>query len=72
MDVTSMACRVDTPTLVIHRRGDKTAAFEEGRRTATLIPGARFVALNGENHIILATEPQWPRFITEIREFLAT
>ncbi len=39
---------------------------------AAMIPGARFVALEGRNHLILENEPAWPRFIEEVRKFLAT
>ena len=35
------------------------------------IPGARFVALEGRNHLILEDEPAWPRFLQEVESFLA-
>jgi hypothetical protein len=35
------------------------------------IPGARFVALDGQNHHILETDPGWPKFRDEIGRFLA-
>ena len=35
------------------------------------IPDAKFVALEGQNHMILEDEPAWPRFLTEVRQFLA-
>jgi pimeloyl-ACP methyl ester carboxylesterase len=35
------------------------------------IPGARFVALEGRNHLILEDEPAWPRFLQEVTGFLA-
>jgi hypothetical protein len=34
------------------------------------IPGARFVALEGRNHLILETDPGWSRFVAEISAFL--
>jgi hypothetical protein len=34
------------------------------------IAGSRFVALEGSNHIILETEPAWPRFLDEVMRFL--
>jgi hypothetical protein len=34
------------------------------------IPGARFVALESKNHLILAHESVWPRFVSEICEFV--
>jgi pimeloyl-ACP methyl ester carboxylesterase len=34
------------------------------------IPNARFVALEGRNHLILETDPGWNRFAAEINAFL--
>ena len=70
IEVTDLAPRVTAPTLVMHVRDDATVPFEEGRRLAARIPDARFVALEGRNHLILEDEPAWPRFIGEIRSFL--
>jgi class 3 adenylate cyclase len=39
------------PTLVLHRRGDRDSAIEEGRYLAANIPGARFVELPGNDHL---------------------
>jgi len=36
------------------------------------IPGARFVPLPSRNHLILEDEPAFPKFLQEIRAFLAT
>jgi hypothetical protein len=44
--------------------------FDEGRRLAALIPGSTFVPLDGRNHILLETEPAWPRFLEEVTGFL--
>src|SRR5215211_7357121 len=40
------------------------------RVLATLIPGARFLALESANHVLLADEPAWPAFLAEVRSFL--
>jgi len=69
-DVTDDATRVACPTLVIHGRDDALVPFAEGRLVATLIPGARFVALESRNHILLADEPAWTQFRAELRSFL--
>jgi len=37
---------------------------------AARIPGARFVALEGRNHLILETDPGWPKFQEEVGSFL--
>jgi DNA-binding NarL/FixJ family response regulator len=44
--------------------------FEEGRLLAALIPDARFVPLAGNNHILLADEPAWSHFLSEVHRFL--
>jgi len=46
--------------------------FEEGRLMAALIPGARFIPLESNNHILLETEPAWQQFLTEVHTFLQT
>ena len=71
IDVTELAEAVAVPTLVFHARNDARIPFEEGRRLAALIPGARFVPLESQNHVLLDTEPAWSRFLTETRAFLA-
>ncbi|HSJ07642.1 MAG TPA: alpha/beta fold hydrolase [Longimicrobiales bacterium] len=70
IDVRDDARRVRAPTLVLHATGDAAVPFDEGRRLAALIPGARFVPLEGRNHILLASEPAWQRFVEETTGFL--
>ena len=70
IDVLPLLRRVDVPTLVLHAQGDAQAPFEQGRQLASLIPGARFVGLDGSNHLLLENEPAWPVAIKEIRAFL--
>lgn len=38
---------------------------------AVSIPGARFVPLEGSNHILLEHEPAWSTFLSELRDFLS-
>ena len=71
VDVTDLLAKVTVPTLVLHCRNEEVAPFDEGRRMAAMIPGARFVALEGRNHLILEDEPAWHRFLEEVRGFLA-
>jgi hypothetical protein len=42
-----------------------------GRRLAASIPNARFVALDSENHALLADEPAWAKFVGEMEAFLS-
>ena len=62
--------QLDVPTLVLHARGDRMQAFEEGRFLASEIPGARLVPLESDNHIILESEPAWPILVEEVRAFM--
>ena len=70
IDVLADAASLDIPTLVLHARDDAVIPFEEGRRIASLIKNARFVPLEGRNHILLADEPAWKVFVEEVRAFL--
>ncbi|HVH04101.1 MAG TPA: alpha/beta fold hydrolase [Amaricoccus sp.] len=71
MDVVALLPQVRTPTLVLHCRDDAVQPFEEGRFIAAGIPGARFVGLDGRNHLILEADPGWPRLQQEVESFLA-
>jgi pimeloyl-ACP methyl ester carboxylesterase/DNA-binding CsgD family transcriptional regulator len=61
---------LDVPTLVLHSLGDRMNPFVYSRFLAAEIPGARLVALESENHIVLEDEPAWPVFLREVIEFL--
>jgi pimeloyl-ACP methyl ester carboxylesterase len=50
-DVRDLLPKVSVPTLVVHYRNDRYVPFEAGRELAALIPGARFVPLEGDAHI---------------------
>jgi pimeloyl-ACP methyl ester carboxylesterase/DNA-binding CsgD family transcriptional regulator len=71
LDVQDIAPTVHVPTLVLHTRDDARIPFEEGRRLATLIPDARFVPLEGRNHLLLETDPAFGQFLAEVDAFLA-
>ena len=72
IDVADLLNQVRAPTLVLHCRDDARVPFDEGRRLAAGIAGARFVALDGRNHILVEGEPAWDRFFKELHGFLAT
>jgi class 3 adenylate cyclase/pimeloyl-ACP methyl ester carboxylesterase len=71
-DVSALLEQVSVPTLVMHARDDARVPFDQGRRLAAGIPGARFVYLPSRNHLILENEPAFQRFLQELRTFLAT
>lgn len=72
VDVTDVAGQIVAPTLVMHLDQDGVVPFDEGRFVAASIPGARFVPLEGRNHVILEDDPAWPRFLTEVEDFART
>jgi len=71
VDATELAKKVRAPTLVLHCAGDRVAPVEEGRLMAKLIPGAMFVELPGNNHVVLEGTPAFDRFFEETAAFLA-
>jgi DNA-binding winged helix-turn-helix (wHTH) protein/pimeloyl-ACP methyl ester carboxylesterase len=71
LDVNDLLAKVKAPTLVLHCKDDAVQPFSEGMFIAGGIPGARFVALEGRNHLILESDPGWPKFRDEVDRFLA-
>jgi len=69
-DVTGLLPELDLPTLVLHARREQVIDFPEARVLASSIPGARLVPLDSANHILLADEPAWEVFKTEMAAFL--
>ena len=69
-DIRDQLAKVNVPTLVMHVRGDLMHPIEQGRLVAAGIPGARFVALDGQNHTLLPGEPAAVRFGEELELFL--
>jgi class 3 adenylate cyclase/pimeloyl-ACP methyl ester carboxylesterase len=69
IDVLDLLPQVKAPTLVIHRRGDNAVPFDHGREIASLIPGARFLPLEGRNHAFLPG-PELDKHFEAIRDFL--
>ncbi|MBW8843691.1 MAG: alpha/beta fold hydrolase [Burkholderiales bacterium] len=72
INVKDAARRVRCPALLLHPKDDQMVPFEQGRRLASLIPGARFAPLDGRNHIPLPTEPAFAGFLREARDFLGS
>ncbi|TMV08860.1 alpha/beta fold hydrolase [Ruegeria sediminis] len=70
-DVSDLAPQVSVPVLVAHAEGDKRVPLEEGRRMAALIPGAEFVTLPGNNHMLLPGTPAYDQFRRLLSDFVA-
>src|SRR5262245_60548136 len=71
LDLRETARKVECPVLIVHPERDVVVPIEEGRLLASLIPDARFVQLDSDNHMLLADEPAWARLYAEVRDFLA-
>jgi class 3 adenylate cyclase len=67
-DITHVLHAVHVPTLVLHRADDQMYAIGEGRYLAERIPGARFVALPGADH--LPWDGDSAPVVAEIERFL--
>jgi pimeloyl-ACP methyl ester carboxylesterase/DNA-binding CsgD family transcriptional regulator len=50
-DARAVLPKVTAPSLVLHRRGDRTVPISRGRELAALLPNARFVTLSGDSHL---------------------
>lgn len=70
IDVSHLLPLVTVPTLIAHARRDHVIPFSAGEELARGIAGARFVALDSENHILLESEPAWRDFLAAMRDFL--
>ena len=70
INVQDIVPKVTCPTLVLHSRGDAIISFDQGRKVAALIPGARFVPLESRNRLVLDTEPAWQLLVSALSDFL--
>ena len=70
IDVSPLLAKIACSTLVLHARHNSVVPFYAGREFATGISGARFVELDSENHILLADEPAFVEFCSEVGRFL--
>ena len=68
IDVRHVLPTIRVPTLVLHRTGDRCLHVEEGRYVASLIPGARFVELPGDDHLPFVGDQD--ALLDEIERFL--
>lgn len=71
VDIRGLLGDIRAPTLVAQVKGDSLVPFEAGRRLASVIPDARFLPLEGDNHVLMPEDEAWPVFVRELRDFLA-
>ena len=72
LDVSQLAKQVRVPTLVLHCKGDRMAPLRGGPPYREAIPGASFIELPGNNHVLAAGTPAFDQFIEEATDFIAT
>jgi class 3 adenylate cyclase len=68
LDIRDVLPSIQAPTLVLHRRGDRMVNVELGRYLADHIPGAKFVELDGNDHLFFTGDAN--AILDEIEEFL--
>jgi len=68
IDVRHVLPAISVPALILHRTGDLDVNIEEGRWLASQIPGARFVELQGDDHMPWAGDQD--SIVEEVQEFL--
>ena len=68
IDVRNVLPSIRVPSLVIHRTDDQCLKVEEGRFVAERIPGAKFVALPGNDHLPFVGDQD--AILDEVEEFL--
>jgi pimeloyl-ACP methyl ester carboxylesterase/DNA-binding CsgD family transcriptional regulator len=66
-DVADLVARVETPTMLLHRTGDRVVPISAGREMAALFPNARFVALEGDIALPYFGDTS---YVESIRDFL--
>jgi class 3 adenylate cyclase len=67
-DVRRFLTEVKVPTLVLHRTGDGVLVVDHGRRVSQSIAGARFVELDGNDHMYWVGKTD--TLLGEIEEFV--
>ena len=70
VDLTELLPRIVVPTLVMNPRGDRNAALDNARELADRIPGARFVVLPGEMHVVEFGDPG--AIVRAIQDFIGS
>ena len=70
VDVRPLLPDICVPTLVLHCRGDRRVPYEMGCELAAGIPGAHFVTLESNNHLLLDHEAATENPFDAVASFL--
>ena len=68
IDVRGVLPAIQVPTLIVQRTRDRWASVEEGRYLAKSIPGAKYLELDSDDHVIWGEHSD--RLVDEIQAFL--
>jgi pimeloyl-ACP methyl ester carboxylesterase len=68
IDTRAVLSTIAVPTLVLHRSGDRDVNVHEGRWIAQQVPGAKYVELPGEDHLVWVGDADG--LLDEVEEFL--
>ncbi|MCV7380804.1 hydrolase [Mycobacterium alsense] len=68
LDIRDVLPAIRLPTLVLHRRDDRMVSVEMGRYLADCIAGAKFVELDGADHLFFTGDAD--ALLDEVEEFL--
>jgi class 3 adenylate cyclase len=68
LDIRDVLPTIQAPTLVVHRRDDRMVRLEMGRYLADRIPGAKFVEIDGADHLFFTGDAD--ALLDEVEEFL--
>src|SRR5205823_5799091 len=68
IDIRHVLPAIHVPALIIHRTGDRAIRVESSRYMAERIPGARYLELPGDDHIMFVGDQD--TMLDEIEEFL--
>lgn len=62
--------KIEAPTLVIHAQNDSLHPASQGQLIASRIPGAEYMQVQSDNHIVLPSDPAFAEIIDATLEFL--
>jgi class 3 adenylate cyclase len=68
IDARDIAKSIAVPTLVLHRTDDLVVDVRQGRWLGDHIPGARYIELEGDDHLMSAGDPE--PLLAHIEEFV--
>jgi len=57
-DLTNVAPKLVTPTLIVHGSDDLIQPLSDGRALASLIPGSELVVMEGKGHVPMMSSPE--------------